>query len=67
MKLGDLVMFRSNGAGESVDLCIVPDGPALVLTVTPAGEIGSGARILTQDQKQVWVDLSEIEVLNESR
>jgi len=65
MKVGDLVMFKSNA--PHLDLCIVPDGPALVLERIPDNEIGSGAQILTQNQKQVWVSLNEIEVLSESR
>ena len=60
MKVGDLVEFKKSvtwarGTG-------LTGGPAIVLWVTPGG-----VQILTQNQKQVWVSLNEIEVLSEGR
>ena len=60
MKVGDLVKFKDTTTwARGMPMTV---GVAIVVWVNPGG-----VQILTQNQKQVWVSLNEIEVLSESR
>jgi hypothetical protein len=60
MKAGDLVKLKPTTTwARATDFTA---GAAIVLQVSP-----SGIQILTQNQKQIWVLMREIEVLSESR
>ena len=61
MKVGDLVLLEpTNTWAEKEE---IKGGPALVL----ATDNLSGLLILTRNQKQVWVSMNEVEVINEYR
>ena len=61
MKPGDLVKIKTTTTWARIDTTLTA-GAAIVLQVH-----SSGIQILTQNQKQIWVLMREIEVLNESR
>ena len=60
MKVGDLVKLKPTTTWAR---CLSLTAGAAIVTVVNPG----GVRILTKNQKQIWVSLNEIEVLSESR
>ena len=63
MKVGDLVLLEpTNTWAEKEE---IKGGPALVLATD--GCEPAGLLILPRNQKQVWVSMNEVEVINEYR
>ena len=60
MKVGDLVKLKPTTTWAR---CLsLTTGAAIITVVNPGG-----VQILTQNQKQIWVSLNEIEVISETR
>ena len=61
LKAGDLVLLEPTNAWA--EKAGIVGGPALVLVTDGL----NGLKVLTRNQKQVWVSVNEVEVINESR